>query len=83
MPTSRAIAAAVSPLSPVTTLTRMPGPVNLADRRGDLGPWRVEHRGQAEQAQIPFGVRALAGNPAIRRGRRRQATASTRSPRRA
>ena len=53
-------------------------PVHLPDRGRDLGAGRVEHRDQPEQAQVPFGVRPLAGDCPIRRGRR--AAAERRAP---
>ena len=59
MPTCRAIAAAVSPWSPVTTMIRIPARWQRVDRVGDLGPRRVEHRDQAEQA-VRLGLGLLA-----------------------
>ena len=56
MPTRRAIAAAVSPLSPVTTWTRMPARCTRSIARGHFWPRRVEHRHQPHQGQFPLRI---------------------------
>ena len=80
MPTRRAIAAAVSPLSPVTTCTRIPARCTRSIAAGTSG------RGGSSIATSPArhssrsasSRRAGAADPA---GRSRCAIASTRSPR--
>ena len=52
MPARRAMAAAVSPLSPVTTCIRRPARWTRSIAAGDLGPGRIEHGDQAEQAKV-------------------------------
>ena len=79
MPTSRAIAAAVSPLSPVTTMIADPGGAGSARRRpGTVGAGRVVQRHEAEEAEVPLGLLA-----ALRRGRPRRGAPGRRSPARA
>ena len=41
-----------------------PGGLTAGHRVGHLGPGRVHHRGQAEEAQVPFGVLAVPGRRA-------------------
>ena len=67
MPMRRAIAAAVSPLSPVTTWTRMPGAVAacpIAAATSGRGGSSIATR--PSSAQVPLRVLALAGRLARR-----------------
>ena len=57
------------------------GPVRALDRGGDLGPRRVEHGGQPEQAQVPLCVFALTGERARPAGSGAAARAQARAGR--
>ena len=78
IPTSRAIAVAVRPWSPVTTMIRMPGPPAARDRIGDLRTRRVLESDQADEAEPGLGVLAIVGRLAQRDARRSRAPAALR-----
>ena len=71
------------------TMMRMPGVVAARDRVGDLGPRRVVHRDQAEEAELALGVARAGGQrafgeaaPAREREHAQPLPASARPPRR-
>src|SRR6516164_3469564 len=78
MSTLRAIAAAVSPLSPVTNA----GVVGPLDGCGDLRARRVQHGREPDQAQLAFGILTAArharcdGQRAVGKGEHPQAAPS-------
>ena len=78
MPTRLAIAATVSPWSPLTTRMRMPASWQRATASATVGSGRIEHRHEPEEAEVALGDVAVGRRGAV--ARRVCAAASTRRP---